>query len=84
HIFLSSIYHTLAIIVLRTSLDTLVYEKAADRGHYIDEYTLIKEMSISIGRVIALLIIAGLLLFFPLQATFILAAVLALFIILLK
>lgn len=83
-VFLASIYHTLALIVLRTSLDTLVYEKAADRGHYIDEYTLIKEMSIHTGKIIILLVIAGLLLIFPLQATFILAAVVAMFITLLK
>ena len=84
HVFAVSIYHTLAMIVLRTSLDTLVYEKAADRGHYIDEYTLIKEMSIHLGRVLILLLIAGLLIFLPMQATFILASVATLFIILLK
>ncbi len=83
-IFVASVYHTLAIIVLRTSLDTLVYEKAADRGHYIDEYTLIKEMSIHSGKVISLLVIALLLLFFPIQASFVVAAILALFISLLR
>ena len=80
HVFLASTYHILALIVLRTSLDTLVYEKAADRGHYVDEYTVIKEMSINIGRVISLLIIAGLLFYLPMQISFILAATAALFI----
>jgi len=83
-VFLSSLYHILASIVLRTSIETLVYEKAADRGHYIDEYTLIKEMSIHAGKVISLLVIALLLLFFPLQSAFILAAILAWFVMLLK
>lgn len=83
-VFLVSIYHTMALIILRTSLDTLVYEKAADRGHYIDEYTLIKEMAIHFGKIIILLLITGLLIFFPMQITFILAAVVALFITLLN
>jgi MFS family permease len=84
HVFLVSIYHTMAIIVLRTSLDTLVYEKAADRGHYIDEYTLIKEMSIHLGKILILVLIAAMLFFFPIQVTFIIAAVFALFVNLLK
>lgn len=83
-VFFVSLYHTLAIIVLRTSLDTLVYEKAADRGHYIDEYTLIKEMSIHLGKVLILILVAGMLFFFPLQVTFIIAAVFTLFVNLLK
>lgn len=83
-VFLSSIYHTLATIVLRTSLDTLVYEKAADRGHYIDEYTLIKEMAIHIGKVITLVAVVLLLMIFPIQAAFILAAIVSLFISLLR
>jgi len=83
-IFFVSIYHALAMIVLRTSLDTLVYEKAADRGHYIDEYTVIKEMAIHLGKIIGLLLIALLLLFFPLQVSFVIAAIASLFIILLK
>jgi hypothetical protein len=62
----------------------LVYEKAADRGHYIDEYTLIKEISLHAGKVLALLIIAALLFIFPLQATFILAAFMALLVTLIK
>lgn len=84
HIFFVSIYHALAMIVLRTSLDTLVYEKAADRGHYIDEYTVIKEMAIHLGKILGLLLIALLLLFFPIQVSFIIAAIASLFIVLLK
>lgn len=82
--FVVSVYHAMALIVLRTSLDTLVYEKAADRGHYIDEYTLIKEMSIHLGKVLILVFVAILLLTFPIQATFIIAAVFALFVNLLR
>lgn len=83
-VFFVSLYHTLAMIILRTSLDTLIYEKAADRGHYIDEYTLIKEMSLHLGRVIVLCVAFAVLFVWPLQVTFVLAAVAALFVSLLK
>lgn len=84
HVFLASTYHTLALIVLRTSLDTLVYEKAADRGHYVDEYTVIKDMSLHSGRVIGLILVGVLLIFLPIQASFVLAAIATLFINFLK
>jgi len=83
-IFLASTYHILALIVLRTSLDTFVYEKAADRGHYIDEYTVIKEMAIHFGKVVSLILISFLLLFFPIQVSFIVASIAVLFIGLLR
>ncbi|MCB9802899.1 MFS transporter [Candidatus Nomurabacteria bacterium] len=83
-VFLVSTYHALALIVLQTSLNTLVYEKAADRGHYIDEYTVIKEMSDGAGRVFGLVLVAILLLFLPVQASFVVAGVMALFVNLLR
>jgi len=83
-IFLVSTYHILALVVLRTSLDTFVYEKAADRGHYIDEYTVIKEMAIHFGKVVSLILISFLLLFFPIQVSFIVASIAVLFIGLLR
>ena len=83
-IFLASTYHILALVVLRTSLDTFVYEKAADRGHYIDEYTVIKEMAIHFGKVVSLILISFLLLFFPIQVSFIVASIAVLFIGLLR
>jgi len=83
-IFAVSIYHMLGLIVLRTSLDTLVYEKTADRGHYVDEYTVIREMALHGGKIAGLLVVALLLLFFPLQISFIIAAFASLFINLLR
>ncbi|MBT7553228.1 MFS transporter [bacterium] len=84
HIFLVSTYHALALIILKTSLQTLVYEKAADRGHYVDEYTVIKEMAGSFGRVLGLILLAVLLLFLPMQSSFVVAGVAALFVNLLR
>lgn len=50
HIFLSGTYHSLTNIFLRTPLDALTYEIAADEGHYIDEFSVLREMSLHIGK----------------------------------
>lgn len=57
-IFVASTYHNFANIVMRTPFDALMYEKAADSGHYIDEYTVLRELSLGLGRVFMICIIA--------------------------
>jgi len=47
-------YHGIGRVANRTSIDALAYEQAADNGRYIDEYTALKEMALSIGRAIGL------------------------------
>jgi len=48
---------------------------AADQGHYVDEYTVIKEMAVQFGRIIMISVVILLLyLSFALQWVFILAA----------
>lgn len=74
-IFVISAYHSLVKIFTRTSFDTMNYDLAADQGHYVDEYTVLREMAISIGRVIMDVFIIIALVFFSIQWTFILAAV---------
>ena len=73
-IFIASTYHNLARIFTRTPFDTLNYEKAADQGHYIDEYTVIHEMAVQFGKALMSVFILILILFFSVQWTFILAA----------
>lgn len=74
-IFLASTYHNFALILLRTPYDALVYEKMADSGHYIDEYSTLREMYLQIGRVIVIIAILFLLRFLPLTIVFLLAAI---------
>jgi MFS transporter, YQGE family, putative transporter len=69
-IFVASTYHSFATIVMRTPFDALMYEKAADSGHYVDEYTVIREMCLTFGRLLMLGIIC---LIFFLTGSFILA-----------
>lgn len=46
----------------RFSMDTHSYEQAADGGHFIDEYTAVKEMGLSLGRIVACMLFIVLLL----------------------
>ncbi len=56
HIFLVGIYHNFTGILMRTPFDVLMYEIAADEGHYIDEFTILREMSLNIGRVLMVIL----------------------------
>lgn len=79
-IFVISSYHSFAAIVRRTPFTTLMYEQAADRGHYVDEYTVLREVSINIGRIAMLALLFVLFYFVGLTAAFILAAIASLLI----
>ena len=75
HIFAVGAYHAFTSVMMRTPFATLMYEQAADRGHYVDEYTVLREMAICVGRVLMLILIFALLCFASLNFTFILAAI---------
>lgn len=75
HIFAVGAYHAFTSVIMRTPFATLMYEQAADRGHYVDEYTVLREMAICFGRVLMLILIFALLCFAGLNFTFILAAI---------
>jgi len=55
-IFIAGTYHGLARIFKDTPFDSLNYEFMADKGHLVDEYTVLKEMAISFGRVLMLFV----------------------------
>ena len=79
-IFVVSSYHSFAAIVRRTPFTTLMYEQAADRGHYVDEYTVLREIALNLGRVLMLVLLFVLYLFTGLNFGFILAAIASLLI----
>ena len=74
-IFVIGAFHNLMRIFTRTPFDTLTYEISADKGHYVDEFTVLREMAINSGRVISLLIAVVFSLFLPIQYIFLLAAI---------
>ena len=53
-IFLAGVYHDFTSVIVYTPFDALMYEIAADQGHYVDEFTILREMSLHVGRVVAL------------------------------
>ena len=83
-IFIAGTYHNLMRIFLRTPFDAITYEMAADNGHYVDEFTVLHEMAINFGRVLMVVLIIFISMFFAVQWTFALAAGAALLLNLLK
>jgi YQGE family putative transporter len=73
-LFIASTYHSFALILLRTPFSALIYEKAADSGHFLDEYSMLREMYLQFGRIIVMIIILILLNVLSFNLIFILAA----------
>lgn len=75
HVFIVGIYHKITRVVTDTSYDTIFYELAADQGHYVDEFTVLSEMAIQIGKILGVTLIAVLALYVTLKWTFLIGAV---------
>ena len=73
-VFLASIYHNFALILLRTPFDAIMFEKNADKGSYVDEYTVLRELALGIGRLLMIVVLFLLLNIASLQLSFLLAA----------
>lgn len=74
HIFVAGLYHNVTKIFTKTSYNTIIVDMTADQGHYADEFTVIREMAIHLGRAFALVVIGFMTLYLPLQWTFLLGA----------
>ncbi len=55
-----------------------MYTQAADSGHYIDEYTVLREIALNIGRLGMLILVFFLTQSFSLASAFFLAALVSL------
>jgi len=73
-VFLVDTYHNLGRTVSRVSFDTNTYTQSADNGHYVDEYTALKEIALNIGRVLMLIFVIVVVSFTTIKVTFIAAA----------
>lgn len=74
HIFVAGVYHNVARIFSRAPFDVLTYDLAADQGHYVDEFTVLHEMAVHVGRVIGVIAVIVMSLFLSIQWTFLVAA----------
>lgn len=79
-IFILGAYHSVTQIFKDTPFDSLNYEIIADKGHYVDEFTVLREMSVHLGKIIMLALAVYLSLNFGINLTFILAAFMSLFV----
>ena len=59
---------------MRTPFDAIYYERAADSGHYIDEFSVIRETAINLGRFLMTLLLIVVTAIFSLQIAFVAAA----------
>ncbi|MDD5566882.1 MAG: MFS transporter [Patescibacteria group bacterium] len=78
-IFLVSTYHNLAQSVMRTPFDAMTYERMADAGHYVDEMTVFREMSLNLGKALMYLVLLILVGIVSLKSIFWFAAIFSLF-----
>lgn len=75
HVFIAGLYHKITKVVTDTSYDAIFYELAADQGHYVDEFTVLSEMALQVGKIIAMGGVAVLVLFVSLKWTFVIGAI---------
>jgi MFS family permease len=61
HIFVVGIFHDFSAILMRTPFNALVYEIAADEGHYVDEFTIMREIALNFGRILMKIVALALL-----------------------
>ena len=78
NIVFAGIFQNLSALVMRTPFDALFYEKAADHGSYVDEYTVLKEISLNSGRTIMAIITLFLISLWGIRVSFYLAALVSL------
>lgn len=78
-VFVTATFHSLGAILLITPVETILYQQAADAGHYIDEFTVIREIMLTIGRFTAVAVLALLMIWLPLNTAFIVAALTTVF-----
>ena len=73
-VFLVGLYHNLVRIFTRTPFLSILYDRSAEQGNYVDEITVLREMAQHLGRASSLILIALLSIFIPIEWTFVIAA----------
>lgn len=77
-VFAAAAFHSFGSILLRTPLAAVIYEQAADSGHYIDEYTILREIGLNLGRVLMVFLLILLMSRLSIPWSFVIAAVVSL------
>lgn len=75
HVFVVGVYHSLSQIFAFTSVNKISYDLLEEQEEYVDEYTVLREMYVNLGRFLSALIVVALSYYFELKWLFIVAAV---------
>ncbi len=80
HIFVIDVYHRIARVFMATPFEAMTYDITESSGHYVDEYSVVREVAEQFGRSAVFLFIICVTFFWniPLQWIFIVAALAAL------
>lgn len=73
-IFFVGLYHNITRIFTKTPYNAIFYDMSGEQGRYVDEFTVMKEMTNHTGRVVGLLAMLGLTAVFSVEWTFIIGA----------
>jgi len=74
-IFFVGLYHNVTKIFLKTPYSAILYDMSGEQGKYVDEFTVMREISSHIGRAIALALMVGLTFVMPIEWTFVIGVV---------
>lgn len=74
-IFFVGLYHNVTKIFLKTPYSAILYDMSGEQGRYVDEFTVMREMSSHIGRAIALVVMVALTFVFSIEWTFIIGVI---------
>lgn len=71
-IFITSVYHDFSRIFLNVPYQAFYYEKWADNGHFVDEFTVIREEGLRVGKMIMIAFILLMIIVFEIEIKYIL------------
>ena len=74
-IFFVGLYHNVTKIFIKTPYSAILYDMSGEQGRYVDEFTVIREISSHIGRAIALVLMIFLTFFLPIEWMFIIGVI---------
>lgn len=74
-VFLVGMYHSITKIFTKTPYNSLLYDMSGEQGHYVDEFTVMKEMANHAGRVLAIVVMVVLTFSVPFAWVFVIGAV---------
>jgi len=71
-IFITSVYHDFSRIFLKVPYQAFYYEKWADNGHFVDEFTVVREEGLRVGKMIMIALILFMIIVFKINIKYIL------------